>query len=336
MSKLTSLFAAALFATACGKSSTDDPAQPYRDALPTSSSVRLGVPAASSGGNGGNGGALTASSASTPSTASDPLYQSEYAVMSYWTAVSLNLGVWSVLNLVHAISLYPPTRCDASSCTWGPWLGDDRLNFWKLHVVKDGGTYAYALSARTAADPGAPWVDLLTGEATPSAPRHGKGSFLLDFDAQDRLQHEASWVKTDHGQLRVQHDDTAGLVVQATFLNALDKDPRRPHRIDAVYRFDETGTDGDLQIQLRDLATDERIGLRTRWKHDTGAGRADARYDGFDVAHAPVSYDATQCWAGAASGWAETYDTTTWPVSGSPSACVFDTRPDPLLTVALP
>jgi hypothetical protein len=332
MSKLTSLFAAALVATACGKSS-DDPAQAYRDALPTSSSVRLGVPAASSG---TTANALTVAPGSTASTAADPLYQSEYAVMSYWTAVSLNLGVWSVLNLVHAISVYPPTRCDASSCTWGPWLADDRLNFWKLHVVKAGGSYAYTLSAQTAADATAAWVDLLTGEATPAGPRHGKGSFLLDFDAQDRLQHEASWVKTDYGQLRVQHDDTAGLLVQATFLDALDKDPGRPHRIDAVYRFEETGADGDLQIELRDLSTAEVIGLRTRWKRDTGAGRADARYDGFDGAHAPVAYEATQCWAGAAYAWAETYDTTTQPASGNVSACVYDTRPAPLLTVALP
>lgn len=329
MRKLTTLLAAAALAAACGKA--EDPAQPYRDALPKTSSVRLGTPSAATT----SAGALSVEGSAAASAAA-PLYQSEYAVMSYWTAVSVNLGVWWTLELVHAITHYPPTRCDTSSCTWGPWLGDDRLNFWKLHVAKDGGSYDYALSAQTAADASAPWVDLLAGRVTPAGRDHGKGSFLLDFDAQDRLQHEPGWVKRDFGQLRVEHDDTAGLVVTATFVNAMNQDPQRPHRMNAVYRFDETGADGDLQVQFVDLATDERFGLRTRWKRATGAGRADARYDGFDLAHAPVAYEATQCWAGAAYLWAETYDTTTTPASGSEASCVFDARPDPLLTIALP
>jgi hypothetical protein len=328
MRKLWSLIAAAGFAAACGKQ--EDPAQVYRDALPTSASVRLGVPAAS-----GGAGALTAEAPATTASG-DPLYQSEYAVMSYWTAVSVNLGVWRILALLDAITHAPPTRCDLSSCTWGPWLADDRLNFWKLHVAKDGSDYGYTLTAQTAADAGAPWAGLLVGRVTPSGRHHGKGSFVLDFDAQDALQHEDGWVKKDHGQLQVQHDDTAGLVVQATFLNALDQDPQRPHRMNAVYRFAETRADGDLQIEFEDLSTHEIIGLRTRWQRDTGAGRADARYDGFDASHQPVTSEATQCWAGAAYLWAETYDTTTNPVSGSASSCVYDTRPDPLLTVALP
>lgn len=318
MKKLTSSIAAALTLAACG--AKEDPADTFRNAMPSSSAVQVEVPSATQ--TAPTGIAVSAS----PESAAVPSYGSDYAVFSYWTAVTLNGGIWRTLEFLRFITLFPPTSCGDSSCTWGPWRADDGLLVWKLYVEKNGDHFDYALSDRAAADPQAPWVVFIAGTAFPGADRfHGKGHFTVDFDSQDALPHPMDWVKRDYGTLTVNYDRTSAVHVDATFVNALNQDPtpaRWHHGMNAAYVFDRAaGVGGELQIGFRDLTTTETIALRTRWT-STGAGRGDAHYLKPNAdPNLVVEYFASECWAGEALSFALTYDTD--PPYGSEGQCAF-------------
>jgi hypothetical protein len=296
MKKLTSLIAAALTIAACGPA--EDPAAQYRDALPKSAAVQLGVPDSSAGAG------ANALAVDRAAVGDSPLYQSEWAVQSFWLAVSVNWGVKWTLDFLQFVTAFPPSSCDDVSCTWGPWLGDEGLNFYKMHVEKVDGAYVYALSGQPANDSGAPYVDLIAGTAYPGADRdHGNGSFTIDFDAQDYLQHATTTWKQDYGTIDVEYDNTSDLVVRAVFLGAKNRDSGNSHDMNAVYDFVDSGAGGTLQVRFENLDTDEAVALRTRWD-ESGAGRADVNYS----APGPVAFEASECWAGKAYFWAETYD----------------------------
>jgi hypothetical protein len=326
MKKLTSLTAAAALGLAGCDAAKHDPAAAYRDALPKTAQIQVGAPSAS--GSAAAAVSMAAVDAESATSAAVPSYHSEYAATSYWAAVTFNVGVWWTLTLVHAITLYPPTSCDDSSCTWGPWLGDDRLATWKLHVVRASGAYDWVLSARPAADPQAAFVQLLSGHAVPGADRdHGSGTFTIDFDAQDRLPHPAGWVKKDFGQLDVTYDGTSGLHLGALFTGAHSSDPTRlDHVMNAAYAFDAAASGGQLQLAFDDVTSDERMALRTRW-NALGAGRGDAHANVPDPSGTGrLDYYASECWAGEAAGWVKIYDTD--PVYDAGVACAFE-RLDP-------
>jgi hypothetical protein len=329
MKKLTSLTAAAALALAACQAAEEDAAKAYRDALPKSAAIQVGAPAAST-----TAGALTAAGAATftaeAATTAIPTYHSEYAATSYWAAVTFNVGVWWTLELVHAITLYPPSACGDSACTWGPWPSDDRLVLWKLHVTRSAGEYDWVLSARPAADPQAAFVDLLDGHAVPGVDRRrGNGTFTVDFDAQDRLPHPAGWVKKDHGQLAVTYDNRTALHLAATFTGARSEDPNRlDHVMNAAYVFDASGAGGELQLAFADLTASETMALRTRW-NALGAGRGDAHANVPNpYAAGRLDYFASECWAGEAAGFVKIYDSD--PAYDAGVACAFD-RLDPTL-----
>lgn len=318
MKKLTSILAAALAIAGC-QPVAEDPADAYRKALPSAASVQLGVPDS----EGTSGTALTLNVPGPTGALIDPgSYRSEYAIVSYWTALTVNVGTWWTLELVKFITAHPATTCDDTSCTWGPWLGDDNLNFWKFHAVKANGGYDWALSLQPASAPLDPWVDLIAGHAVPGADRdHGSGSFVIDFDAQDSLPHPEGWVKEDYGTLEITYDNTTSVSIQATLTGGRSDDPADlGHEMNAVYDFNDTGAGGELQFAFEDVTDTESISMRTRWTA-TGAGRADAHYSDPDAVGGPLDYYASECWAGAAYAWAETYDTKY--ATGSENSCAF-------------
>lgn len=305
--KILSLLTAAAVFAACAPA---DVADQYREALPKKETVQIGTPSAD-----GTAGALTVRRDALGET---PLYQSEYAVMSYWTATTFNLGVWWTLTLVQFIVAHPATACDDASCTWGPWPDDNGHNFWQMVVTKEGESYAYVLSARNA-ETGGDFMPLLAGLAQPGADRdHGSGTFTIDFDVQAALHHyQPDWAQKDFGTLSVAYDNTSALDIQATFLGAKNSDPADPHFLNAAYAFHHSSTGGELQLGFVNLSTTENVALRTRW-NGTGAGRGDAHYNDPRV---PVDYFASECWADQAGGFLEVYDSKI-PL-GSESYCAF-------------
>jgi hypothetical protein len=325
MKKLTSwTAAAALTLAACGAS--EDPAQKYRDAMPKAAAVQVGTP--DSDQTAAN--ALVSSSASLVDGTAP---KSEYAVMSYYLALTLNGGVGWTLTFVQFVTAFPPTSCDDASCTWGPWVDDHGLNRWKLTVQKVDGAYEYVLAGQRGSDTASPWASLIAGTAYPVDRAHGSGAFTIDFDAEATLEHGPLWEQKDFGRLDVTYDNTRDASITAEFVGARNSDPLDRHFLNAAYSFQDAASGGTLQIAFENLDTTEVVKLRTRWSAG-GAGRGDVVYDP-DGAGAADPVKASECWAGAAQEYAEVYDSKDFPQLRDESACSpFASAVD--ATIALP
>src|SRR5512137_3065691 len=111
MKKLSSLVAVSVALALAGCSGgLDDPAKKYREALPPADAVQLRAPAAD-----GTAAptALVASGALASTAATSPYpAQSEFATISYWSAVGINGGTWWTLTLVQFITDHRPTSCN--------------------------------------------------------------------------------------------------------------------------------------------------------------------------------------------------------------------------------
>lgn len=297
--KKTTLLAAALLLAACGEA-TIDPAEEFREALPKVEAVEVATYQSEASPT------ATAAPGAAVAKGDSGILQSEYAVMSHRLALTLNLGVAWSLGLVQLIVAHPATVCEADvSCTWGPWVDDDGLNRWQLHVEKVGDAYVYVLAAQPGSDPGAAFVDVLSGTAYPVDRARGSGTFTIDFDAQDALDHGALWTKRDFGRLVVDYDNRQNVSVDALFVGARSEESG--HAVNAIYAFDDAPSGGELQLAFEDLETTEAVSMRTRWSAG-GAGRADAHYTGPDGAGGTLDYRASECWAGHAQAFEEVYD----------------------------
>jgi hypothetical protein len=309
MKKTCALLATAALLAACGEEKIDP--QDVRSALPAPEQIQIGTPSAD---------ATAAAGTSRAALGQEPTYGSGYAVTSYWTAVTVNVGVWWSLTLVRVITAFPPTSCDEASCTWGPWEDDQGLNVWRLVVTRAGDDgYAYTLAGRPGSRPEAGFVTLMSGVAHPGPARdRGHGSFDIDFDAEATLDHGSLWEQEDFGELSVVYDARNTLSIDALLLGGKSDDPADPVFMNAAYAFDAAGSGGELQIAFETLeVTSRALSLRTRW-NAIGAGRGDARF-----ASGGLTYQASECWDGEPQGYALTYDTD--PVYGAESACAFET-----------
>ena len=311
MKKTLSASAAALLLAACGGSNLDP--NVARSALPAASSVQIGTPSASS--SAATALVATSSAAATAPGTTAPPYTPSFAVMSYWTAVTVNVGVWWTLTLVDVITAFPPASCTATSCTWGPWLDNQTQNQWKLVVEKSGAAYDYVLSGENAATQGS-FLPVISGTAYPGPDRyHGNGTLTLDFDAGKKLNPASN----DSGKLDVTYDNRTGVSIGATVTNAKNGNPANPYPMNAVYRFDGTnGSGGVMQVAFENLTTTEQFSIRTRW-NATGAGRSDAQYV---AAGGGLTVETSQCWDGAPT-FPATYDGAQVPATGDAALCVF-------------
>jgi hypothetical protein len=237
-------------------------------------------------------------------------------------ALSMNGGIVWTLAIVRYVTAFPPTSHDDTSATWGPWIDDQGLNRWKLTVTRNGDAYDWALAAQPGSNPAAAFVNLVAGTAHPVDRDHGSGTFTLNFDAQDALDHGALWQKEDYGQLVVNYDNTQNPTVGALFIGGHkrddDQDPSNDHLMNAAYSFTDAASGGELQIAFEDLTSAETVALRTRWSAG-GAGRGDAHYNGPNGAGGRVDYFESECWAGHAQNFAEVYDS--YPALGTESLC---------------
>jgi hypothetical protein len=310
--------AAALLAACEAQVQTD--AESLRAALPDAQAIRLEAPAPPP--------ASTAATAEVVAAA--PTFGSDYARITFWTAATVNAGVaWSLGRLSLVVSL-PPTSCDALTCTWGPWTDREGLNVWRLVARYEGAGWAYKLDARPVSAPLAGFAPIVAGAAYAGPqPGRGYGSFAVDFDAAASLEHGADWLQEDFGRVEVRYDARSATSVDATALDVRSRDPEDPVRMDAVYAYRATASGGELQLALETLeASPRNLSLRSRWDA-SGAGRGDARW-----ISAGLEYWASECWSGAASGFALLYDTDPLPIFGDRYACAF---PDPsYATLTLP
>ena len=284
MKNAIAFLAAAALTAACAQKI--DPNE-VRSALPQASAVQIGTP------QGTGGSALTVAEVGTAS---------EYAAASYWTALTFNGATWWILTVVHVITLFPPTSCTDTSCTWGPWLDQAKGATYRLDVSKSGDGYDYVLAGH--GDGSADFLPLVSGKAFPgSAPSRGNGDFTVNFENGRTIDPTSN----DHGTLDVSYDNRASLQIGAVFLGARNDDPANPgsQYIDIAYQFGAAATGGELQVAFQTTDHVKNLSLRTRWA-DGGQGRGDAKYT-----ESTEQVEASQCWPGVTAGggaWQTVYE----------------------------
>jgi hypothetical protein len=340
MRNLAALTALAVLSLAACGGSPSSPEQRSRDAMPSSDTVKVGAPPASTADQGGptRAGALTvAVPGATESTAGD---HSTYYDLTRGMAGSVNGGVLWTLTLIAQVTLQPPTSCSGDDCTWGPGSGALDPIDWKLEVRYDatGDQYAYTLSGRAKAGGDGAFHAVVSGTAKPSAlPHRGTGTFTVDFD-QGRLLNPSD---SNVGKLVVTYSNaTPGKAhVGATFLGVKD-DSHLGVRLNAAYAFDEDASGGgSLDVAFRNLTTLDTTALHSRWLA-TGAGRGDVQVH---LTSGALTFDATvtECWASAAGAAGQAAFSVTWfhtsdaahlgADSGAQAACAFqDASPSQL------
>lgn len=265
---------------ACGGSSGALKDQ-AREAMPSKDTVQTSAPGSAAPGVAPEG-PQSGSAAGTPSQWKD-------ATVS--VAATFNISTVFALGLVEAITNNEPTKCDATSCTWGPGHGAFDYNNFELVVTKNGANFDYVLSGEPLSKPGSGFIAILTGSATPSGtPHHGSGSFTVDFDAAAKLDRPG----TDTGKLSVVYTNVGPASIQVSFPGA--KDRGHPGQIDnIVYKYKaDGGGGGDLDVAVHNVTTGDRFSVHSRWKSD-GQGRADVDYK-FTYNAQPLDAQLSECW----------------------------------------
>ena len=269
---------AAVLAVACGGSGSAALKDQAREAMPGKDTVITSAPGSAAPGlapAGPQGDVVTLGSPSI------------FQKATVDVAATFNLSAVFALGLVEAITAQEPTRCDSSSCTWGPGHGAFDYNNFEMVVTRDGANFKYALSGEPLSKPGSGFIAFLTGSATPSAtPHHGSGNFTVDFDAAARLDHPG----TDTGKLAVTYTNIGPANIQVTFPDATDKNSGNKENIAYGFVADASGG-GDLDFAVHNLTKDERFAVHSRWK-SSGQGRADVKYTPGTNAAAQLS----ECW----------------------------------------
>jgi hypothetical protein len=227
-----------------------------------------------------------------------------------------------VLILIHTIVQFPVTTVSGDTYTWGPWSEALEPAEYKLEVRAVGdGTYAYSLSGRSKTQPGALFEVVIDGTADPRAgDNKGSGEFSVDFDAGKRVNPIDSG--DARGSMHANYDLARGhldLTIMST------DDTGKPVVADYAYNAAADGG-GDMVFAIGTNVGGgpvlESVTLRSRWL-GTGAGRADARISGGDLA--AVSATASECWDTSFKRVFYGDSGPYLPTEGTQAACAFPT-----------
>jgi hypothetical protein len=277
-------------ACACGGAQTfQDQA---RDAMPSSSSVRMGNPSDSQASTGASGQLQQDLGASS----------SDWYKATVGFVVSVNGATVWTLGIVEAVTSLPATTCSDDSCTWGPGSNALDPNTYRLTVSKNADeSFHWNLDAQSKSKPGSSFVTIISGNATPSGIHHrGSGTFTIDLDAAATLDAHA----TDHGKIEIEYSNVGPAHIVARFTGINDKDPQHTGQLgNAYYDFRElVSGGGDMEIAWHNTSTDERDDIHSRWLVD-GSGRADVT-----ALVTSGNLSLSNCWATAGAGFTTTFD----------------------------
>jgi hypothetical protein len=300
----TILAATTLLGFASGCLKQDDAPSELVNAIPTSDQVAIKLP--------------TTASKAVGETA-------KWYVSTRDVTRTFNDGSAWVLVLIHSIVQYPVTSVSGNVYTWGPWSDALDPAEYKLDVTANAdGTYDYAFSGRSKTQANAEFEAVITGHADPRPGElQGNGNFLLDFDASKRVNPIDSGDGT--GSVMVTYD----LAKQHLELDIDTTDKNTHEPVSATYEYDRAADGGgDMTFSITGDAGGgpalENVVLRSRWLGN-GAGRADARLSGGDLANAGIQVTASECWD---TRFAEVYyiDNMSFePTAGDAASCVFAT-----------
>lgn len=296
---------------------TQDDADKYRQAIPQTNDVALGVPKSS-------GGTTTTASYSMYSTKGDTpgTTDAKYYQFTRDIADGVDATTSIVLGLVWVIVHSPPTSVDAHHAVWGPGSGDALdPNVWRMTATEVADhEYDYVLAARPKSSTSeGDYKSILTGHGwDESSDKHRSGWFMIDNDAYKSLDpmrgHDSGTVRIDFDArsypITIDVDAETGDATKGWFKVQLahDKDAGGSVAIQAL---------GDIE-SVKD-GTLENVTMNSKW-NATGAGRSDATVTGGDV---KTEVDATECWSSTFQRVYYSDSAGYEPTMGAAAACAF-------------
>lgn len=230
----------------------------------------------------------------------------------------VNGTVYAILSVLQDLVRLPPSEVGPDHAIWGPFTPALEPTTFMLTVHREGQSetefeYVYALLVRprTSTSPD-DFVAVIQGGANPrsSDDLTGQGAFVLDWTTYAQLNPLAEfeghmWVGYEHRRLQWRS-------VEMAFEGMRERRDPQAEPTDVLYRYLENAdTSGEFQFafseNIHDPSEDrpekEIIQIRSRWD-ETGAGRADARVTGHEIAADLANYagleqpyvEATECW----------------------------------------
>jgi hypothetical protein len=283
----------------------------FREPIPASSEIALGVPGATSP-------AKTTQATSAPAAAA-PAYAKYYQFTRDVTDSVDSVTAW-ILGSVWVVVHLPPTTVEDHKATWGP--GGDALSpvVWRLTVTEVADhEFDYELDGRPkAATSEAAFLPVLEGHGYGKAhAEHRNGWFSVDNDAARSLDPARNH---DSGTAKVTYHLSSWPAAIAVSL----KPTLEPNWADIGVAHQSDGS-GSIDISAYGDIEDvkdgnlEDIVLHSRWAA-TGAGRADVQISGGDM---PQLVKASECWSTSFFRSYYTDNVGYGPTEGDPSACVF-------------
>jgi hypothetical protein len=259
-----------------------DPVEEFRNAVPRSEELTIRVP----GETGGTSGAARAELIGERAH----LYQ-----FTRDTSRFVNGSIWVVLQLMKAITEYPPTEIDGDHAVWGPW-NETLSPITYVFVVErvSEGHYHYVLSGKPRDAGDDAFVALVAGDSEiDDAAGVRRGAIGLDFDAANALD---AGEHPHVGRVGARYDVGAGFV-EAAFENVRSEETGE--LVNALYRYTEAADgSGTFAFGLRadfddEGAAQEDLVVTSRWD-TSGSGRGDVIATGGDLGELVVY--ASECW----------------------------------------
>lgn len=318
MNRTLSLFAmlVAVAPGAVGCGASDQSADAYRDAVPTTAALSVELPGGrTEGASGQTSQALTAERAE--------LYNLTYAISR-----EVNGWVRTGLQIVEAIVAFPPTTFEPGRAVWGPFTPALEPLSWQLEVKKlgDNEAYDYALSARRKDDLEGEFRTVLAGTSTKGEPLTFSGYrgeytlYLNELHALEPVLHPGI------GTIVATYDTTGEQRSIAMTMTAFSDGEEAVK--DGSYRYLERADgSGEFRVEGRtDLeengSAEEDLVVKSAWNAQ-GAGRGDAHFSGGDLAPG-LTVSATECWDTSFARVFYQDSVQAVPVVGEAASCVFE------------
>jgi hypothetical protein len=297
----------------------DNEADEFRKGIPNKQTVEVQVP-------GSTGQALSVA---------DQGQTSEYYKLTRTVSRDVNSGVYFVLTLVREVVKYPPSNVSENTAVWGPFSEPLDPIAWKVTVNRTAtNEYAYKFEGQAKNSPLSAFETVLSGVHRPGlgsdqAPLEGfgEGSFLLDFDARNRLPLPDKDVGTAAFSYSKPSLNTP-VKITAKFTQVKDDD-RPGHKVDVDYRYlRNIPGNGELEFSFKPDAAailngPAQFDVMSRWTTE-GSGRSDVTVSGGTLAKGTKA-TANECWNTA---FASVFVQTSWDTTltyGTEAMCAFPT-----------
>ena len=313
-SKLFLFGLSALLVSACGG---EDPADEYREAVPTRGQLSMNVPS-----GGGSQGQSEVGSLSQALLGQ----QAELYRLTYEVSRDVNSSIWVGLNTIESIVQTQPSAVANNTAVWGPHTPALEPLTWQLVVSKTGpGRYSYVLSARKKGDATGQFLPILAGTSQKGVSQYFSGYKGVYTANADNLNALAPALHPDTGKMIATYDTTGDQRSVKMALQDYSENGAPPADILYSYldRLDTSGEFGfvahtDMQ---KDGSAEELCVATSQWDA-TGAGRGDAVVTGGDIP-AGVQIEITECWDASFGRTFYQDNHGINPAEGSASTCAF-------------